>query len=91
MGLFGNLFSTKIVVEGASAEEAHSLMHEFDIEHHTFHDFNGLNLTDDGYGGLMALGSNKVEIPLHGKAARNPHGVADVLRGRNSAWKVRVK
>ena len=83
-------FSTKIVVEGANAEEAHALMHEFDIEHHAFHDFNGLNLTEiDGM--IIARGSDKVEIPLHGKAARNPEGVASASRGRNSAWRVSIK
>ena len=82
--------STKIVVEGANAEEAHALMHEFDIEHHAFHDFNGLNLTEIG-GMIISQGSDKVTIPLHGRAARNPETVADVLRERNSTWKVSVK
>ena len=84
------LFSTKIVVEGANAEEAHALMHEFDIEHHAFHDFNGLNLFETPFG-IMPRGSNKVTIPLHGNAAKNPDAVADVLRGRNSGWKVSIR
>ncbi len=86
MGLFG----TKIVVEGASAEQAHALMHEFDIEHHAFHNANGHNFVNTPYG-LMDTGSERVEIPLHGRAARNPEAVANVLRNRNSAWKVSVK
>ncbi len=85
------LFSTKIIVEGANAQEAHALMHEFNIEHHAFHDFNGFNFKDGGEFGLVATGSNKVTIPLHGKAAKNPQGVAGVLRGLNSGWKVSVK
>ena len=88
MGLFGRV---KIVVEGMSAEEAHSIMHQFDIEHHAFHNFNGLNLVEVGGFGLMAMGSHKVEIPLHGNAAKHPHDVVNLLRQQNPNWKVRVK
>ena len=87
MGWFG----VKIVVEGASAEEAHALMHEYGIEHHAFHDFNGFDLVDAGEFGIMARGSHKVTIPLHGKAAKHPQEVANQIQVHNPGWKVRVK
>ena len=82
-------FSKKITITGTDAQEAHALMHEFGIEHHAFHDFNGLGLTEVG-GMIVERGSSEVTIPLHGKAARNPQGVVNVLRERNSNWKISI-
>lgn len=82
-------FSRQIVVTGANAEDAHALMHEFNIEHHAFHAFNGLNFTEVG-GILIDRGSEKVTIPLHGQAALNPHAVARKLQQRNPNWKIEI-
>lgn len=86
-------FGVKVVVEGPHAEEAHAIMHEpnVNIEHHGFANFNGLNFADAGIFGLMARGSNKVKIGLHGRAAKNPQAVVDLLKKRNPAWKIRIE
>ena len=88
MSWFGR--KVTITVIGANAQEAHTLMHEFNIEHHAFHDFNGLNLTEVG-GMIYEQGSNKVCIPLHGKGAKNPEAVVSILSERNPSWRVIAK
>ncbi len=88
MSWFGK--KVTITVMGADAQEAHALMHEFDIEHHAFHNFNGLNFKDDGEFGLVATGSNNVTIPLHGKAAQNTQEVTNRLQARNPKWKLKI-
>lgn len=85
------LNQVKIEVTGPHAEEAHDLFHKWDTEHHGFANFNGLNFADAGDFGIVARGSNKVIIGLHGKAAKNPQEVVNRLKASNPNWTVKVK
>lgn len=77
-----------IAIVGANADQAHDAMHALGIEHHAFHNFNGMDFVDAGEFGIMARGSNKVTIPLHGYAAKDIPGVAAKLQAYNPSWKI---
>lgn len=79
-------FSEEISVTGKNAADAHTALHEHKISHGSGRTpFHSIKFVDDGNGNLIDAGSgHKVNL---GKI-KDAGEVKDMLRKRNSDWKV---